>query len=176
MALLLDESRREQMTDTIAIRSDEAGFALKEELKRYLTSQGYRVTDSGCDGLDPVDYPDVALVVANSVRRDDHDRAVLMCGTAIGMAITANKVPGVFAAVAHDPYSAAKSRTSNDAQILTLGARVIAPELARTLLRTRLDAEFIGGSSARKVDRIPAAERAGQSLSSTDEPQHRSIC
>ena len=78
------------------------------------------------------------------------------------MAIAANKVPGVYATVAHDPYSAAKARTSNNAQVLTLGARVIAPELAQTLVDVWLAAEFAGGASARKVDKIGAAERTRQ--------------
>jgi ribose 5-phosphate isomerase B len=127
-------------------------------LKRFLEREGYATTDYGCDGPDPVDYPDVALAVARAVARGDHDRALLVCGTGIGMAITANKVPGVFAAVAHDPYSAARARMSNDAQIVTMGARVIAPELAKAVLRVWLDSEFAGGGSARKVDKIRAAE------------------
>jgi ribose 5-phosphate isomerase B len=148
------------MSKSIAIGSDDAGFALKEELKRYLQSEGYEVADYGCDSPDPVDYPDVALPVANAVADGKHDRAVLVCGTGIGMAIAANKVPGVYAATAHDAYSAAKARTSNNAQVLTLGARVVAPELARTLLKIWLDSEFGGGASARKVDKIRSAELA----------------
>ncbi len=146
------------MTKSIAVGSDDAGFLLKQELKRFLEREGYATIDYGCDGPDPVDYPDVALAVARAVARGDHDRALLVCGTGIGMAITANKVPGVFAAVAHDPYSAARARMSNDAQIVTMGARVIAPELAKAVLRVWLDSEFAGGGSARKVDKIRAAE------------------
>jgi ribose 5-phosphate isomerase B len=157
------------MGKTIAIGSDDAGYALKEELEQYLASEGYGVTDYGTHTPDPVDYPDVALAVARAVRRGDHDRAVLICGTGIGMAITANKVPGVFATVAHDVYSARKARTSNDAQVLALGARVIAPELAKALLRTWLDAEFAGGESARKIDKIRVAEHEPQSSASTDQ-------
>ena len=148
------------MTRPIAIGSDDAGFPLKEALKGFLEDEGYSVTDYGCDGPEPVDYPDVALAVARAVAHGEHDRAVLVCGTGIGMAIAANKVPGVFAAVAHDPYSAARARMSNDAQIVTMGARVIAPELAKTVLRVWLDSEFAGGGSARKVDKIRTAELA----------------
>ena len=118
------------MIKTIAVGSDDAGFRLKEEVKRYLESEGHTVTDYGCESSDPVDYPDVALLVAKAVARGDHDRAILVCGTGIGMAITANKVPGVYASVAHDAYSAAKARTSNNTQVLALGARVVAPELS----------------------------------------------
>lgn len=149
----------ETMTGPIALGCDDAGFELKEELKRYLEAQGYGVADYGCYSTDPVDYPDLALVVAEAVAAGRHERAVLICGTGIGMAITANKVPGVYATVAHDPYSAAKARTSNNAQVLALGARVVAAELAKTLLQTWLDAEFAGGGSARKVAKIRTAEQ-----------------
>jgi ribose 5-phosphate isomerase B len=147
------------VTKSIAIGSDDAGFPLKEELKSHLRASGHEVTDYGCESPDPVDYPDVALTVARAVARGDHDRAILVCGTGIGMAITANKVPGVYATVAHDPYSAAKARTSNNAQVLALGARVIAPELASTLVDVWLKSEFAGGASARKVGKIEQAEQ-----------------
>ncbi|HEV3101307.1 MAG TPA: ribose 5-phosphate isomerase B [Candidatus Dormibacteraeota bacterium] len=147
------------MTKAIAVGSDDAGFRLKEEVKHYLESEGHAVTDYGCDSADPVDYPDVALLVANAVARGEHDRAILVCGTGIGMAITANKVPGVYATVAHDPYSAAKARTSNNTQVLALGARVVAPELATTLVGIWLRSEFAGGASARKVGKIEHAEK-----------------
>jgi ribose 5-phosphate isomerase B len=146
----------------IAVGSDDAGFPLKEELKRYLVDQGYEVVDFGCATPDPVDYPDVAKAVAEAVARGEHDRALLVCGTGIGMAITANKVPGVFAAVGHDPYSAARARMSNDAQVITMGSRVIAPELAKTVLRIWLDAEFAGGASARKVAKVREIERGAR--------------
>jgi ribose 5-phosphate isomerase B len=142
----------------IAVGSDDAGFPLKEQLKKYLEAEGHVVKDYGCLSPDPVDYPDVALLVAKAVARGDHDRAILVCGTGIGMAITANKVPGVYATVAHDAYSAAKARTSNNTQVLALGARVVAPELAATLVGIWLRSEFDGGASARKVGKIEQAE------------------
>ena len=144
----------------IALGSDHIGFPLKEELKRFLAAEGYEVVDYGCLRPDPIDYPDVAQEVAEAVAAGRHDRALLVCGTGIGMAITANKVPGVFAAVGHDPYSAQRARMSNDAQVLTMGSRVIAPELAKTVLRTWLDSEFAGGDSARKVEKVRRVERA----------------
>jgi ribose 5-phosphate isomerase B len=146
------------VSKAIAVGSDDAGFRLKEEIKKYLEAEGHAVTDYGCDSSDPVDYPDVALDVARAVARGDHDRAILVCGTGIGMAITANKVPGVYATVAHDPYSAAKARTSNNTQVLALGARVVAPELATTLVGIWLRSEFGGGASERKVGKIAQAE------------------
>ncbi len=146
------------MRKPIAIGSDDAGYQLKEALKAYLESAGYSVLDYGSGSADPIDYPDVALTVAHAVARGEHDRAVLVCGTGIGMSIAANKVPGVYAALAHDAYSAAKARSSNNAQILTLGARIVAPELAKTLLDIWLKTEFGGGASARKIGKIRAAE------------------
>jgi ribose 5-phosphate isomerase B len=152
------------MNKPIAIGSDEAGFHLKEELKRYIETEGYEVIDYGCHSTDPVDYPDVAVEVASAVAAGRHERAVLICGTGIGMAIAANKVPGVYAANAHDPYSAARARMSNNAQVLTLGARVVGTELAKTLVDVWLKAEFAGGGSLRKVQKIQAAERRQQQV------------
>jgi ribose 5-phosphate isomerase B len=140
----------------VAIGSDEAGYALKEQMKAHLEAHGVEVVDYGCDSPDPVDYPDVALRLATDVAADTAERGILICGTGIGMAIAANKVPGVSAAQAHDPYSAARARKSNNAQILTLGARVIGPELAKTIVDVWLDSEFEGGNSARKVGKIAA--------------------
>ena len=146
------------MTKPVAIGSDEAGFELKARLCEVIRAEGFEVRDFGCHSPEPVDYPDVALEVARAVARGEHERGVLICGTGIGMAIAANKVPGVRAAQAHDPYSAERARKSNDAQIVTLGARVIGPELAATLVRIWLHSEFAGGASARKVAKITAAE------------------
>ena len=147
------------MTRPVAIGSDDAGFELKSVLIDVLHEEGCEVTDFGCHSADPVDYPDVAFDLATAVARGEHDRGILICGTGIGMAIAANKVPGVRAAQAHDAYSAERARKSNDAQILTLGARVVGPELAKSLVRTWLRAEFAGGASSRKVDKIKAGEQ-----------------
>src|SRR5438094_2330962 len=105
----------------IAVGADEAGAPLKERLADYMRQHGYSVKDYG-NGSEQ-DYPDVAAEVAEAVGRGEHDRALLICGTGLGMAITANKIAGVRAATAHDAYSAERSRKSNDAQILTMGAR-----------------------------------------------------
>ena len=148
------------MTKPVAIGSDEAGYRLKGLLTSVLEEEGFQVVDFGCHSEDPVDYPDVAFDLANAVARGEHDRGILICGTGIGMSIAANKVPGVRAAQAHDPYSAERARKSNDAQILALGARVIGPELAKSIVRTWLAAEFAGGGSARKVAKINAADDA----------------
>jgi ribose 5-phosphate isomerase B len=150
---------RRTMSKPVAIGSDEAGFRLKGLLIDALREDGLEVADFGCHSEDPVDYPDVAFELAEAVARGEHDRGILICGTGIGMSIAANKVPGVRAAQAHDAYSAERARKSNDAQILALGARVIGPELAKSIVRTWMHAEFEGGRSTRKVDKIKAADR-----------------
>jgi ribose 5-phosphate isomerase B len=136
----------------IAIGADEAGAPLKDHLARYLQENGYEVKDYG--NGDEQDYPDVASEVAVAVASGEHDRALLVCGTGLGMAITANKVPGVRAATAHDPYSAERARKSNDAQVLTMGARVIAPQAAEKVLDHWLASEFEGGGSTTKVEKM----------------------
>jgi ribose 5-phosphate isomerase B len=141
---------------SIAVGADDAGAPLKERLADYLRRQGYQVEDFG--NGEGVDYPDVAAAVAEAVARGRHDRALLVCGTGLGMAITANKVPGVRAATAHDPYSAERARKSNDAQVLTMGARVIAPEAAEKVLDHWLEAEFEPGRSSPKVAKLEALD------------------
>jgi ribose 5-phosphate isomerase B len=144
----------------IAIGCDQNGFYLKTNLIDYLRDLGHEPGDFGTFSADEtVDYPDVGLKVAEAIRDGKYQRGVLICGTGIGMAITANKVPGVFAACCHDPYSAERARKSNDAQILTLGAQIVAPTLARVLLDHWLASEFAGGRSARKVEKMRAIDR-----------------
>jgi ribose 5-phosphate isomerase B len=149
----------------ILIGSDDAGYALKEQLKTHLTELGVAVKDYGCNSPEPVDYPDVALALANDISQHKAERGILICGTGIGMAITANKVPGVSAAQAHDTYSAERARKSNNAQIITLGARVVGPELAKQIVDAWLKSEFQEGNSRRKVDKISAFEQERQSRS-----------
>lgn len=138
----------------IAIGCDEAAFEMKEEMKAYVKSLGYEVEDYGVYDTNPVLYPDVAVKVATAVAAGKHARGILICGTGIGMAITANKVPGIRAAQCHDPYSAERARMSNNAQIMTMGARVIGIELAKMLVSIWLKAEFQGGRSQPKVDKM----------------------
>jgi ribose 5-phosphate isomerase B len=139
---------------SVAIGADEAAFDLKEILKAYLKGRGIEVVDYGAFDKSPVLYPDIAVKVAEAVAAGKHPRGILMCGTGIGMAISANKVPGIRAANCHDTYSAERARKSNDAQILTMGARVIGPELAKTVVDAWLASEFEGGGSAPKVQRM----------------------
>ena len=141
---------------SIAIGADDAGAPLKERLAAYLQRRGFDVKDFG--NGDGQDYPDVAAEVAEAVARGEHDRALLVCGTGLGMAIAANKVRGVRAATAHDPYSAERARKSNNAQVLTMGARVIAPEAAEKVLDHWLTAEFEPGPSSPKVAKLEALD------------------
>jgi ribose 5-phosphate isomerase B len=143
----------------IVIGSDQNGFNLKEDIKTYLEGKGYEPVDIGCfhNTID-VDYPEIGEKLAEKVAKHEFERGILICGTGIGMAIVANKVPGVRAACCHDPYSAERARKSNNAQIMTLGAQIIAPTLAHTLIDHWLDSEFSGGRSAPKVAKINAID------------------
>lgn len=145
----------------IAIGCDEAAFELKETIKRHL-AQGcgavVEIEDFGVYSTEPVDYPDIAEKVAEAVAGHRCDRGILLCGTGIGMCIVANKVPGVRAALCHDTYSAERAQKSNDAQVLTLGARVIGAELAKKIVDAWMAASFSGGPSAVKVEKIMRIE------------------
>ncbi len=146
----------------IAIGSDDAGYPLKENLKAFLLEQEeveVEVEDLGVREGETTYYPLIAAAVAEAVAGGEFDRGILICGTGLGMAITANKIPGIRAATCHDVYSAERARKSNDAQILTMGARVIGPESARTVLKAWLLSEFAGGRSAPKVAAIEEIER-----------------
>jgi ribose 5-phosphate isomerase B len=142
----------------IAVGADGAATQLKSVLIEYLEENGYEVEDYGSEAAG-VDYPDVAVEVAEAVAAGEHDRAILCCGTGLGMSITANKVPGVRAAQCHDVYSAERARKSNNAQVLTMGARVIGPELAKSVLQAWLESEFAGGGSAPKVAKMEEIDR-----------------
>jgi len=143
----------------LAIGADDAAFDLKEILKAFLMGKGVDVVDYGAFDTSPSLYPDIAVKVAEAVAEGKHDRGILMCGTGIGMAIAANKVFGIRAATCHDTYSAERARKSNDAQILTMGARVIGAELAKTIVDAWLKSEFEGGASTKKVERIAEYEK-----------------
>jgi len=145
---------RREIPMKIAIGCDEAAYDLKETIKAYLIELGQEVDDAGVYDKNPVLYPDIALKVATSIADGQFERGILMCGTGLGMAITANKVPGIRAATCHDVYSAERSRKSNDCQILTMGARVVGVEVAKTVVKAWLESEFQGGGSTAKVQRM----------------------
>lgn len=147
----------------IAIGCDEAAYDLKQTLKKHLVDAGHEVTDFGTHDALPVLYPNVAFAVAEQVAGGVFERALLLCGTGIGMAIAANKVKGIRAAQCHDTYSAERASRSNDAQIITIGARVVGPELAKSIVDAWLRSAYDGGRSQPKVDLIHAYE-AGNSV------------
>lgn len=147
----------------LAIGADEAAFELKEAIKTFLAQQtavAVECSDLGVHSLEPVDYPDIALAVAQEVASGKCERGILLCGTGLGMAIAANKVPGIRAATCHDTYSAERAQKSNNAQVLTLGARVIGQELAKQVVMAWLTSEFAGGGSTRKVEKICEIEKS----------------
>ena len=146
------------MTSTIALGADHAGFELKEALKSWLIEQGYQVLDLGTHSPESVDYPDYALQVGEAVAAHKVDRGVLICGTGIGMAMAANKVPGVRAALCSDQYTARMSREHNDANVLTLGGRLMGPDMAVEILSLWLTTEFAGERHQRRVDKITSIE------------------
>ena len=143
----------------IAIGGDHAGFALKEELKTFLRSQGHEVTDHGTDSEAPVDYPAFCAAAARSVVAGDADRAILLGGSGQGEQIAANKVDGIRAALCHDVYLARLSREHNDANVLTMGGRVIATAYAKEIVTVWLATPFEGGRHVPRVDQLAAIER-----------------
>ncbi len=142
----------------ILIGSDHAGFRLKEDLKGYIASLGHEVEDYGVYEDAPFDYPDIAFRVAEDVAQGKGDRGILICGTGVGMSIAANKVRGIRAALCHDVFSARASREHNDANILTMGERVIGAGLAREIVKVWLESSFQGDRHARRVAKICAYE------------------
>lgn len=136
----------------IAVGCDPNAVDLKEVVKRHLSDLGYEWEDYGRD--DPI-YANVAIAVAEAVASGKHDRGILICGTGIGMCITANKIPGAYAALCADPYSTERSRKSNNANIMTLGSQVVGVELAKTLVTIWMNSEYVpGGRSEPKIQRI----------------------
>ena len=142
----------------IVLGSDHAGFELKEDLRSYLAEMKVDALDLGTYSEDSVDYPDVAVKVAEKVARGEVERGLLICGTGIGMSIVANRFAGVRAALCHDLYTARISREHNNANILALGGRVTGKGLAREMLKVFLETEFQGGRHEQRVNKIAALE------------------
>ena len=144
----------------IALGADHAGVTLKDLLKARLDERGDTWQDFGTMSTESVDYPDFATHVARAVSSGAFDRGVLVCGSGIGMAIAANKVPGIRAAAVADDAAAELSRTHNDINVLALGARLTSPEVARRLVDVFLDTAFSGGRHQRRLDKIAALDQA----------------
>jgi len=139
---------------SVALGADHAGWELKEALKGWLLEGEYQVLDFGTHSPDSVDYPDYAQQVGESVAVGKVDRGVLVCGTGIGMAMAANKVAGVRAALCGDTFTARMSREHNDANVLALAGRLTDAEMGRAILKVWLETDFAGGRHARRVDKI----------------------
>jgi len=145
---MADKSRK------IVLGSDHFGLPLKNVVRDYLIEKGYKVDDIGVHTDDPVDYPDVGEALAETVSEGTYDRGVLICGTGAGMAIVANKIPGVRAVCVHDAFTAERARASNNAQVITMGSQIIGPAVAKKLIDIWLDSEFQGNRSAPKIAKI----------------------
>jgi len=141
----------------IAIGCDEIAIDMKNSLIEVLEERNIEYRDFGVKAAEPVDYPDIAAEVARNVQNGDFDRGILVCGTGIGMAISANKIKGIRAACCHDVYSTQRSILSNDCQIITFGSLVIGKNTAVELLKIWLDIERTGGT-VKKVRKIEALE------------------
>lgn len=143
----------------VAIGSDHAGYDLKEELKEELGILGFRALDMGTGSVEPCDYPEFAMAVAGALSRGEAARGVLVCGTGAGMAIAANKVPGVRAAVCNETFTAEQCRLHNDANVIAFGSRIVDAAAAREILGIFMSTGFEGGRHARRVDGITKIER-----------------
>jgi ribose 5-phosphate isomerase B len=144
----------------IAVGADHAGFALKEHLKSVLRDLGHECVDLGAMDETPTDYPAVCAEVGRTVVARQADRGIVLGGSGQGEQIAANKVPGVRAALCNDLFTARLSRQHNDANVLAIGASIVAPELAREILALWLSTPFEGGRHQRRVEQIAALERA----------------
>jgi len=142
----------------IVLGADHFGMPLKDAIRDYLIKKGYQVVDMGVNESTPVDYPDVGAMVAEEVGAGKYARGILVCGTGAGMAIVANKVPGVRAVCVQDPYTAERAVASNNAQIITFGAQITGAVVAEKLIDVWLESEFQGGRSAPKVAKIDSLD------------------
>lgn len=144
----------------LVIGCDNAAVTLKNEIKEFLSKEGFVFTDVGVNSSDDETiYPLVAEKVAKEIMLSKYQKnGILICGTGIGMAIAANKFPGIYAAVCHDNYSAERARLSNNSNVICMGARIIGPELAKKVLKEWLTLEFKGGRSLPKVEKIKEIE------------------
>lgn len=142
----------------IAIGADHGGHELKQQIAEFLIAQGYEINDLGTHSLESVDYPDFAELVARAVARDEAERGIVICGTGIGVSMSANKVRGIRAALCTDCYMARMAREHNDAQVLCLGARVLGVGSALEIVQVFLSNKFQGGRHARRVGKINALD------------------
>ena len=138
----------------LVLASDHGGYELKEEIKKHLQEKGYDPIDIGTHSTESVDYPQFGRAAAEMVAAGEADKGILCCGTGIGISLAANKVPGIRCAVVSDTFSAKMSRAHNDANMLSLGGRVVGTGLALQIVDIWLETEFEGGRHQRRVDQI----------------------
>jgi ribose 5-phosphate isomerase B len=144
----------------IAVGSDHAGYGLKSGIIKFLSENGYAYKDFGtCNDACSVDYPDFGLAVAEAVKSGEYEKGIIICGTGIGISISANKVAGIRAALCTDSYMAKMSREHNDANVLALGARVVGEGAALDIVDTWLKTDFLGGRHKTRVDKISEIEK-----------------
>lgn len=143
----------------VAMGADHAGFPLKEELKPFLESEGHSVLDCGTDSVEPVDYPAFCAAAARAVADGRAERGIVLGGSGQGEQIAANKINGIRASLCHDLYSARLAREHNDANVLSMGARVIAPAYAKEVVRVWLATAFEGGRHVARIEQISMIER-----------------
>ncbi|MBI5560956.1 MAG: ribose 5-phosphate isomerase B [Deltaproteobacteria bacterium] len=149
--------RREK--ERIAIASDHAGRELKEDLKEFLDTVGAKAVDMGTNGKERVDYPDYGFPVAEKVSKGEIDRAILICGTGIGMSIVANKFKNVRAALVNDVYTARMAKEHNDANILVIGSHVTGKGIAREMVKVWMASKFAAGRHRKRLDKIKEIEK-----------------
>lgn len=147
---------------TISIGNDHAAFDMKFEIKEYLEGKGYTVINEGTDTSERVDYPDIALKVANDIKSGRADKGILICGTGVGMSIAANKIKKIRACVCSEPYSARLTVEHNNANIICFGARVIGIETAKMIVDSFLEASFQGGRHQQRLDKITDLENLSE--------------
>ena len=143
----------------VAIGSDHAGYEYKVKVVEFLKTLGYEVLDLGCDGPASVDYPDFGAAVGNAVVQGKAEKGIVICGSGIGISIAANKVNGVRCALCHDHLSASLCRQHNDANVVSMGARLIGIEVAFDIVKTFLETPFEGGRHQKRIDKISALEQ-----------------
>ena len=155
----------------IALGADHAGYQLKDQIKQHLEQQGISVRDEGTSSPESVDYPDYARAVAHDVSQHRTDLGILVCGSGIGMAITANKVDGIRAANVSTEYEAQMSREHNNANVLALGARIVNADVAFRIVDKWLATPFAGGRHERRVEKITAIEKEEDAAGAAQGPQ-----
>ena len=138
----------------LAIGSDHAGYRLKKEIMKVLDELNVEYEDVGCHDENSVDYPDYAVPVSEKVATGEVDRGILICGTGIGMSISANKIKGIRCALVHDVFSAKATRAHNDSNVLAMGERIVGPGLAGEIVKAWLGTEFEGGRHERRVNKM----------------------